>query len=142
MLEPRAAAAVGQSGLMSLYDAMFAQYGVKIAQVRTHIQHLYMYTYYYYMYLVLKVFIHDSTHVLSHVSMMPVRATHTVIYTAFILKLMHRIYVIDPWMLTESYQHTCITVLRQFFINYEFVMKRIYCGVEFRILMHRIKASL
>lgn len=33
MLEPRAAAAVGQSGLMSLYDAMFAQYGVKIAQV-------------------------------------------------------------------------------------------------------------
>lgn len=34
LLEPRAAAAVGQSGLMSLYDAMFAQYGVKIAQVR------------------------------------------------------------------------------------------------------------
>ncbi|KAL5290612.1 ALDH18A1 family protein [Megaselia abdita] len=33
VLEPRAAAAVGQSGLMSLYDAMFAQYGVKIAQV-------------------------------------------------------------------------------------------------------------
>jgi delta-1-pyrroline-5-carboxylate synthetase len=32
-LEPRAAAAVGQSGLMSMYDAMFAQYGVKIAQV-------------------------------------------------------------------------------------------------------------
>ncbi|XP_015585437.1 delta-1-pyrroline-5-carboxylate synthase isoform X2 [Cephus cinctus] len=31
--EPRAAAAVGQSGLMSLYDAMFAQYGVKLAQV-------------------------------------------------------------------------------------------------------------
>ncbi|XP_044755927.1 delta-1-pyrroline-5-carboxylate synthase isoform X1 [Coccinella septempunctata] len=33
LVEPRAAAAVGQSGLMSLYDAMFAQYGVKIAQV-------------------------------------------------------------------------------------------------------------
>lgn len=32
-LEPRAAAAVGQSGLMSLYDAMFAQYGLRIAQV-------------------------------------------------------------------------------------------------------------
>ncbi|XP_065332663.1 delta-1-pyrroline-5-carboxylate synthase isoform X2 [Cloeon dipterum] len=33
LLEPRAAAAVGQSGLMSLYDAMFAQYGVKLAQI-------------------------------------------------------------------------------------------------------------
>ncbi|XP_042902316.1 delta-1-pyrroline-5-carboxylate synthase [Parasteatoda tepidariorum] len=31
--EPRAAAAVGQSGLMALYDVMFAQYGVHIAQV-------------------------------------------------------------------------------------------------------------
>ncbi|XP_054167264.1 delta-1-pyrroline-5-carboxylate synthase-like isoform X2 [Oppia nitens] len=31
--EPRAAAAVGQSGLMALYDAMFTQYGVHIAQV-------------------------------------------------------------------------------------------------------------
>jgi len=29
----KAAAAVGQSGLMSLYDVMFSQYGVKIAQV-------------------------------------------------------------------------------------------------------------
>lgn len=31
--EPRAAAAVGQSGLMALYEAMFSQYGVNIAQV-------------------------------------------------------------------------------------------------------------
>lgn len=39
LLEPRAAAAVGQSGLMSLYDAMFAQYGVKIAQVSIFIHY-------------------------------------------------------------------------------------------------------
>ncbi|XP_022253996.1 delta-1-pyrroline-5-carboxylate synthase-like [Limulus polyphemus] len=33
----RAAAAVGQSGLMALYDAMFSQYGVNIAQVRAEV---------------------------------------------------------------------------------------------------------
>lgn len=52
MVEPRAAAAVGQSGLMSLYDAMFAQYGVKIAQV----QLLLAINYYYDLVLVLNEF--------------------------------------------------------------------------------------
>ncbi|CAK1555233.1 unnamed protein product [Leptosia nina] len=33
ILDPRAAAAVGQSELMAMYDAMFSQYNVKIAQV-------------------------------------------------------------------------------------------------------------
>ena len=33
MLDSRACAAAGQSGLMTLYDAMFSQYGVSIAQI-------------------------------------------------------------------------------------------------------------